>query len=48
MNNKHKNKLEYTEVEIVEPTSLSLTEVEINSLAKEIQALHPSVSKGGL
>ena len=36
---------EYTEVEIVEPTSLSLTEVEINSLAKEIQALHPSVSK---
>lgn len=36
---------EYTEVEIVEPTSLSLTEVEINSLANEIQALHPSVSK---
>lgn len=36
---------EYTEVEIVEPTSLSLTEVEINSLANEIQVLHPSVSK---
>lgn len=36
---------ENTEVEIVEPTSLSLTEVEINSLANEIQALHPSVSK---
>lgn len=36
---------EYTEVEIVEPTSLSLTEVEINSLANEIQALHPSISK---
>ena len=36
---------EYTEVEIVESTSLSSTEVENNSLANEIQALHPSVSK---
>ena len=36
---------EYTGEEIVEPTFLLLTEVEINSLAYEIQALHPSVSK---